>query len=202
MSPGQRARIALARALYSQASVSRCPCRRIRYLTCLQCLLLDDPLAAVDMHTAQQLAGALSGPIASGRTIILVTHHISLCLPITAYLVELSQGKVLQHGSIQDLRDRGLLDQVIEKEDVAAEEPADLPNISDHVEVDNTEPAKGKLVEVEARAEGRISFRTYATYIRASGFFTWFATLFLMILIRLINVSNQVRLAQCYFVVY
>jgi ABC-type multidrug transport system ATPase subunit len=150
------------------------------------------------MHTAQQLAGALSGPIARGRTIVLVTHHVSLCLPIASYFVELSRGKVLRHGSVQELRQQGVLDEVVKTEDVvvdeeSAEPEAVLLNEADIGDVQKVGNTNGKLIEAEARAEGRVSFRTYVTYIRAAGIWAWFVTLFLMIAIRLINVANQVR---------
>ena len=67
------------------------------------------------MHTATHLVKrALSGDLARGRTIILVTHHISLCLPIAAYLVELSSGAVLRSGLTSELRERGELEKLVD----------------------------------------------------------------------------------------
>ncbi|KAJ7631233.1 P-loop containing nucleoside triphosphate hydrolase protein [Roridomyces roridus] len=187
LSGGQRARIALARALYSQA----------------KCILLDDPLAAVDSHTAQHIvANCLTGPFARNRTIILVTHHISLCLPVAHYLVELAHGQVLRQGTIKSFEESGILQKVVETEDVEFHDEQQLED--DDMPAENeadpeTQPVKrsdGKLIEAETRAEGRVSLRTYLTYIRAAGIFSWIFTLFLMLLIRFINIGNQVFLAS------
>ncbi|KIK70611.1 hypothetical protein GYMLUDRAFT_89627 [Collybiopsis luxurians FD-317 M1] len=197
LSGGQRARIALARALYSPAQV----------------ILLDDPLAAVDMHTAQHLVDkCLASDLVHGRTVILVTHHIGLVvknmeMSKLGSLVELSRGTVIRNGPIQALEDK-ILQKVIDTEDepFASEEPEDLPipeqvNEADvlgsgsqtHEQV--SEPKDGKLIEAEARAEGRVSLRTYMTYIKAAGVSSWIFTLFLMLAIRAINIGNQVFLA-------
>ncbi|WFD33890.1 hypothetical protein MCUN1_000716 [Malassezia cuniculi] len=94
LSGGQKARIALARALYSRA----------RYV------LIDDALSAVDAHTAQHLVEhALSGPLVKGRTIVLVTHAVSLVLPYAAYAVTLEGGKVTAAGDPRDLIKSGSL---------------------------------------------------------------------------------------------
>ncbi|KAK0481769.1 P-loop containing nucleoside triphosphate hydrolase protein [Armillaria novae-zelandiae] len=193
LSGGQRARVALARAIYSEA----------------KCILLDDPLAAVDMHTAQHLVeNCLSGSLVKGRTIILVTHHIGLCLPITSYIIELSHGKVLQQGSVQELEDRGVLHKVIDTEDqpFASDddsEPSATTAVNEADQLTNDSESRkpqlksgnGKLIQVEARAEGRVSSRTYLTYIRAAGIISWILTVSLMLLIRSINISNQVFLS-------
>jgi ABC-type bacteriocin/lantibiotic exporter with double-glycine peptidase domain len=64
LSGGQKARVALARAVYSQASV----------------LLLDDPISALDQQTAETvIRRCLGGPLLAGRTIVLVTHRTDLC---------------------------------------------------------------------------------------------------------------------------
>ncbi|KAJ6520112.1 P-loop containing nucleoside triphosphate hydrolase protein [Mycena sanguinolenta] len=189
LSGGQRARIALARALYSQAT----------------CILLDDPLAAVDMHTATHIVqNCLTGTFARDRTIILVTHHISLCLPIAHYLVELSQGKILRQGTIQSFEESGVLQKVVEAEDYGFQDQEEEEvSITVENEADSVAPeivkkgrSNGKLIEAEARAEGRVSWRTYMTYIRAAGVWSWALTLLLMLLIRLVNIGNQVFLAQ------
>ncbi|KAJ7109921.1 P-loop containing nucleoside triphosphate hydrolase protein [Mycena epipterygia] len=190
LSGGQRARIALARSLYSEA----------------KCILLDDPLAAVDMHTAQHIvANCLTGFFARDRTIVLVTHHISLCLPIAHYLVELAHGHVLRQGTIKSFEESGILQKVVETEDQGFQDEKDDIAISADNEADSgspeIEPMKrartdGKLVEAEARAEGRVSWRTYMTYIRAAGLSSWILTLALMFLIRLVNIGNQVFLAS------
>jgi len=182
-----------------------------------QCILLDDPLAAVDMHTAQHLVATLSGPLCKGRTIILVTHHISLCLPVSSFLVELFQGSARRFGSIEELRKNGYLKEVIEREDLVPEAyqsahefpttssklkptPDNEPDVLAGTPPEGTSPVlnqeqsrkKGKLVEAEKRAEGRVSYRTYWTYVRAAGVWTWMVTVFLMIFIRLVTVLNQV----------
>ncbi|KAJ7492339.1 P-loop containing nucleoside triphosphate hydrolase protein [Mycena latifolia] len=189
LSGGQKARIALARSLYSQA----------------KCILLDDPLAAVDMHTAQHIvANCLTGFFARDRTIILVTHHISLCLPVANYLVELAEGHVLRHGTIKSLEESGILQKVVDDDQAFQDQQDDITVPADNeADLDSQEPvpvkrarSDGKLIAAEARAEGRVSWRTYLTYIRAAGVFSWILTLVLMLLIRGINITNQVFLAS------
>lgn len=159
------------------------------------------------MHTAQHLvANCLSGKLARNRTIILVTHHVGICLPITSYLLELSAGKVLQQGTVDSLAREGVLQKVIEAEDepFIAEEPDKLPpateNEGDLALAQGVKPSsfksdKGKLIMAESRAEGRVSIRTYLTYIRAAGTASWILTFILMLMIRFINIGNQVFLS-------
>lgn len=180
-----------------------------------------DRLAAVDMHTAQHLVEhCLSGSLAQGRTIILVTHHISLCVPVAAYVVELSAGRVLRQGSIKEFEATGVLEKVIEVEDIQASDgDAALDEIPAPEEVDATNEADalrapelgteasrnktdGKLVKAEARAEGRVTLHTYATYVKAAGVMAWILTLSLMLLIRALDIGNQVRspfISCCFF---
>ncbi|CAM6097000.1 unnamed protein product [Calypogeia fissa] len=66
ISGGQKARISLARACYSSSKV----------------VLLDDPLAAVDVPTARHLMNHVLNGVLKGRTVILVTHNkaaLELC---------------------------------------------------------------------------------------------------------------------------
>ncbi|KAJ5978468.1 hypothetical protein N7501_001810 [Penicillium viridicatum] len=98
LSGGQKARISLARALYSRAGI----------------LLLDDIFSAVDVHTAQHLyKHALIGPLAAGRTRILTTHHVSICLPQTERIVYLEDGAVGFTGAPAQLQDSGMLDSLL-----------------------------------------------------------------------------------------
>lgn len=80
LSGGQKWRTALARALYSRASL----------------LVFDDIFSAVDAHVGRWLyEKALTGRLAQNRTRILVTHHVDLCLKDTKYSVSLDNGRVL-----------------------------------------------------------------------------------------------------------
>jgi ABC-type bacteriocin/lantibiotic exporter with double-glycine peptidase domain len=61
LSGGQRARVTLARAVYSRSEV----------------VLLDDILAALDVHTAQWIVDeCLKGPLMVGRTVVLVVSWV------------------------------------------------------------------------------------------------------------------------------
>ncbi|KAG8813717.1 hypothetical protein FRC17_001460, partial [Serendipita sp. 399] len=178
LSGGQRARVALARALYSPAKI----------------ILLDDPLAAVDMHTARHLVQyCFGGPLMIDRTVVLVTHHVKLCLPLADYLVEIQGGSIEKQGSIAELKRRGQLTELLSHDlvetDVEASNgdysrvqgnEADIvldtnetpegstkvaPTPLDEEQGELQSPKKpkwrlstaeaGKLVDEEARAEGR-----------------------------------------------
>lgn len=83
LSGGQKARVSLARAVYSRASI----------------LFLDDVLSAVDAHTAHHLYyQCLMGDLMRGRTIILVSHHVQLCMSGASYVVALDNGHVVFQG--------------------------------------------------------------------------------------------------------
>ncbi|KAI8847682.1 P-loop containing nucleoside triphosphate hydrolase protein [Chytridium lagenaria] len=82
LSGGQKQRVALARAIYSRA----------------QHLLLDDPLSSVDAPTARRLLMALVA--LKPRTVVLVTHAMSLVGPVADFLVEMEMGRVVGGGGL------------------------------------------------------------------------------------------------------
>ena len=94
LSGGQKQRISLARALY-------CNSRHV---------LLDDCLSAVDSHTAKHIfEHCIMGPLMLGRTCILVTHNIALCVPPSHYVVALLNGKIAAQGSPDEVLASGSL---------------------------------------------------------------------------------------------
>ncbi|KAJ2681667.1 hypothetical protein IWW39_006270 [Coemansia spiralis] len=100
LSGGQKQRVALARAVYSS--------RRI--------LLIDDCLSAVDAHTAKHILMECllsKTPLMLGRTRVLVTHHVSMCLPFAQYIVMLSEGQVTLKGNPAELQDQGMFTKVL-----------------------------------------------------------------------------------------
>ena len=86
LSGGQKARISLARACYSNSPL----------------VFLDDPLAAVDVPTAKHLMDHMLAGIMKDRTVILVTHNkTSLNYCDRVFLME--------HGRLQELPKEALL---------------------------------------------------------------------------------------------
>ncbi len=123
-----------------------------------------------------------------GRTVILATHHVSLCLPGTSYLVELDKGRVVKSGSIERLRALGVLERVVEEEDkiviIHEDEVSSLAgdgNPGTVVENENVYSAPGKLIDKETRAEGRVSVHTYLLYVKAAGWLSWALTFLLLV---------------------
>ncbi|HSV61091.1 MAG TPA: type I secretion system permease/ATPase [Variovorax sp.] len=82
LSPGQRQRIALARAMYGDVRL----------------LVLDEPNASLDSEGEIALARALSGLRAEGVTSIVVTHRPSLVAHVDKILI-LEAGQVKQFGT-------------------------------------------------------------------------------------------------------
>lgn len=91
ISAGERQRIALARALLRNPSI----------------LILDEPTAALDPMSEAAVARALAKTL-SGRTVLLITHRISL-VEIADLAVVLRDGRIVESGVPRDLLSRDSL---------------------------------------------------------------------------------------------
>lgn len=157
LSGGQKARVALARAVYSSAKV----------------LFLDDPLSALDHNTAESIVRkCLLGPLMKDRTIVLVTHRVSLVHAHADQIVEISGGKAHCHSKkdispLTDVYDddtqHGESEQASEEDEVSAAVP-------------------DKFVEEEHRADWGVQTRVYWSYIKA-GKLKWWTILVVVIAI-------------------
>jgi osmoprotectant transport system ATP-binding protein len=90
MSGGQRQRVALMRALMLDADV----------------LLLDEPLGALDPMVRAELQEELSEIFRRlGKTVVLVTHDLAEAAYFADRVVLLRNGRIVQAGSITELRE-------------------------------------------------------------------------------------------------
>jgi ABC-type multidrug transport system ATPase subunit len=183
LSGGQKARVSLARAVYSRASY----------------LFLDDVLSAVDAHTAAHLFDkCLCGALLKGRTVILVSHHVQLCAPGAKQVVHLDNGMVAFSGPAEQYMETSLYSkEQAEEGDKEPDAPKakltnkNLSHLTDKKEPsssasslsefdtsgsseDEDEPSKPvapprKLVEDEARAIGKVSSSVWTYYLKANG---------------------------------
>jgi len=183
LSGGQKARITLARALYSQASI----------------LLLDDILAALDVHTSKWIVEeALSGDLIAGRTIILVTHNIALTAPVARRVSVLGKsGHIVSVGTVEEvLQSNSRLRALAEKEkqeeakELAKEDEAKAEgDVDDKAETKNK---TGKLVVAEEVAIGRVAWKSMKLYILSfGGAFIWATFFGLEISVMLVNIYQK-----------
>ncbi|KAJ6606137.1 P-loop containing nucleoside triphosphate hydrolase protein [Mycena vulgaris] len=151
LSGGQRARVTLARAIYSSASI----------------LLLDDVLAALDVHTAQWIIKkCFGGDLLVGRTTLLVTHNIALAQPIAGFVVSVgSDGRILSQGSISDAlaKNRDLALEVVEEAKTLTLEEETVDGSLENLQT------SGKLVVAEEIAIGHVSWAALKLYGSALG---------------------------------
>lgn len=179
----------MARALYSHASV----------------ILLDDVLAALDVHTAKWIVDkALCGDLVKGRTVLLVSHNIALAAPIASFVVLLERhGTVSATGSVSDvLKKDSFLRTQLEKarEEAREEEEGDIDFKAVEAgkgEDEMTKQASGKLIIAEEKAIGRAELAAFMLYIRGIG-----GPLIWSIFIIALSAAMLVKVGQTWFVGY
>jgi ABC-type multidrug transport system fused ATPase/permease subunit len=183
LSGGQKQRISLARAVYSNS----------------QHILLDDCLSAVDSHTAQWIfSNCIRGPLMKGRTCILVSHNIQLCVPPSDYVVVMENGRVATQGSSQDVIASGKLGEDVQKSRPASTSVSRIPSrVPSSVGEESGETAVGengdsngkdtkkdkklpkKDAMEETKAEGSVKWPVMKLYLSAMGsWWFWVVTVF------------------------
>jgi ATP-binding cassette subfamily C (CFTR/MRP) protein 1 len=225
LSGGQKARVALARAVYNDADI----------------YLLDDPISAVDAHVGMHIVEHCIKGALSGKTRFLVTHHLNI-LPSCDIIVILDvNGTMKMSGSYDELIHSGVdLSQYLgHKEEesttataaaeatasASASEPAVVVSATDNVTGTGTgtgagtstkakEEASSKkqaseskkesktnvdnnaLTTAEERKEGHVTFDTYWSYISFGGLAAFFVTIFFQLGSQVLGIEANFWLAD------
>ncbi|KAJ8084403.1 hypothetical protein PM082_003172 [Marasmius tenuissimus] len=184
LSGGQKARITLARAIYSKASI----------------ILLDDVLAALDVHTAKWVIDkCLQGDLVKGRTIILVTHNVALVRPIAEFVVSLKNGRVLSQGNLDDaLQRNSALKAEVTRDEERLEKYEELVDEQAPMAIGEAKPASnGKLIVAEEIQIGRVTMASFKSYFLAMGSWAWLSTMIVAYL-----VAEVIDAGQAWFLGY
>ncbi|KAL0573575.1 hypothetical protein V5O48_008389 [Marasmius crinis-equi] len=170
LSGGQKQRVNIARALYQNADV----------------LLLDDPLSAVDAHVGKSLFhNAILPLVEADKTVVLVTHarhFLSYC----DHIYTMSDGRIEEHGSYQDLMSRAGAFARLDKEFGGKEQQEEddqkvqtvAPIVLEQVKMKSQKSASGsgkldgKLIRNESRRTGSVGWKVYRTYLKAGKAYT------------------------------
>lgn len=166
LSGGQRARVALARAVYSQARV----------------LLLDDPLSALDHHTAETIIRkCFGGSLLKNRTVVLVTHRTELCHGLSKQTVAVSEGQARILNS-----DASLLKDFSKTQSHESIESTNQEGNREQDELD----VPDKFMDDEHRKHGGVKASVYWEYIKAGKLKWWAVLLCLLAVYRVISVGE------------
>ncbi|KAF2664355.1 ABC transporter [Microthyrium microscopicum] len=166
LSGGQKARVALARAVYNPGQI----------------LLLDDPLSALDHDTASSIVKKLfSGSLIEDRVVILVTHRTDLVKELADQIIDISDGQASVIG--------------IKNLDTATNANATTDSSVTETEVDEPNTKDGtatpdKFMDDEHREKGGVKAHVYWTYIKAGGLPFWALAVALAVIWRFIFIVN------------
>lgn len=177
LSGGQKARVALARAVYSRA----------------QNVLMDDVLSAVDAHTAKHLyKKCLTGRLMDNRTQILITHHVNLCIQGSSYVAFVKNGGIQLSGSPIELKKENKLALIFE-ENLKLDDYEEEEEIVQEIDTSAQEKKKAKiLVEDENRASGTVKLRLYRLYFKLLGNWVFWTFIVLSIVgARCLDISSS-----------
>ncbi|PBK89786.1 P-loop containing nucleoside triphosphate hydrolase protein [Armillaria gallica] len=188
LSGGQKARVTLARAIYSKADI----------------ILLDDVLAALDVHTSKWIIDkCFKGDLIKDRTVILVTHNIAMAEPIAQFIVSLKEGRVASQGSLSTAlsRDRALAKEARRDEEAMHKADEEIDTEEDTTgATDKDKKSNGKLIMAEEIQEGHIGWASLKLYLSALG--GNHAMLFFIVFLSAYILQEILTTAQTWFLGY
>jgi ATP-binding cassette, subfamily C (CFTR/MRP), member 1 len=171
LSGGQKARVSVARAAYSDADT----------------IIFDDPLSALDPEVAKVLFHDCLVDFLRGKTRLLVTNQIQFLSSCDA-VVALRRGEVIEKGTYNDLManpesevNRLLAKSSIGKSQEGSKAKSEVKKSEAVVSTDLNPVAtkeKKSLVTKEERNIGAVSISVYLKYMKAGGGFGKFALVY------------------------
>lgn len=164
LSGGQRARLCLARAVYSQSEI----------------LLLDDPLSAVDPEVANEIFHHCIKDQLKEKTVVLVTHQIQF-LSQADKIIVLDSGTIAFCGTYDELQKDQKANELLGdiRGDIERKKSKRPEKVNHEVEETNEK----LVIEVEEVASSTVKIKNYWRYLKYGFKSLWiFAVLLIFIL--------------------
>ncbi|KAJ0008012.1 hypothetical protein Pint_30337 [Pistacia integerrima] len=182
LSGGQRARLALARAIYHGADI----------------YMLDDVLSAVDAQVARWiLSNGIMGPLMAQKTRILCTHNVQ-AISSADMIIVMDKGHVKWVGNSDELAvsmysgfsSLNEFDTLYMQRQECSTSACiqDKPNHPEEKDVVSVLDGAPDILEVEQRKEGRVELTVYKNYAAFSG---WVITLVICLSAILMQASRN-----------
>ncbi|CAF3836416.1 unnamed protein product, partial [Rotaria magnacalcarata] len=158
LSGGQKARLALARAVYQDKDI----------------YLLDDPLSAVDVHVARHLFTNCISGLLKYKTRLLCTHHVQF-MDQADYIILVDNGRIVRAGKPNEVLTsaEGLLLSSNHSSQTGVAMTTHKSMIDIEEQVIQTETALEN--EAEQRCTGTVKFTIWKRYLIAVGIFLSFS---------------------------
>ncbi|KAJ3096663.1 Multidrug resistance-associated protein 1 [Physocladia obscura] len=169
LSGGQKARVALARAIVNDPDI----------------YILDDPLSALDAHVSKAVfEEAIKGPLMKQKTVILATHLLQV-LPNVDCIVVMEKGRIVQYGTFAELMTNtgGILFSMMKDYHTSldSKEEVDMEKLAVNEKMTTSAVENGAFA-LEDRNMGHVLLSSYKSYLQAIGF-TWFIVQIFMVLV-------------------
>ncbi|CAD8077788.1 unnamed protein product [Paramecium sonneborni] len=186
ISGGQKARISLARAIYSEASI----------------YLLDDPLSAVDSHVGNFLMKECILNYLKNTTRILITHSLNYCA-YADYIYLFDNGQIVESGIYANIRLSNRFQNIAQKCNMVEE--VDENNIqTQKSQVDTNITCKQQnvnqidnIIIAEERQKGDIGLEVFNQYFQyGGGYCNFIGVLIIMIFWILAYLGSSLWLSE------
>lgn len=167
LSGGQKARVALARAMYKKADI----------------YLLDDPLSAVDAHVGRHIFDKCISEFLSDKICVLVTHQLQY-LKDVKHIVLMNDACIEARGSYDELKKNkaSVLSLLPEDESLHPDpKPKESNLIPNSIKLNNDDEKPEEVLENQET--GAVDLKVYITYFKAIGSRFWIITVIFSCLI-------------------
>lgn len=154
LSGGQKARIALARAVYSNRDL----------------YLLDDPLSAVDASVSHKLFKKCIKGVLKYKTVVLVTHQLHV-LPYADKILVLNSGRQVFFGSYDEMQKNPISQEYIGY--ISSTEENHSVKKTESTSTENKSSKDTQTISAEEKAKGNVPFNIYYKFFKES-FKHWF----------------------------
>ncbi|KAE9393212.1 P-loop containing nucleoside triphosphate hydrolase protein [Gymnopus androsaceus JB14] len=183
LSGGQKARVTLARAIYSKAEI----------------ILLDDILAALDVHTSKWIVDkCFKGDLIKDRTVLMVTHNVGLTQSVAGFVVSMKDGRIVNQGPVSKvLSENEFLECQVELEELVEDSEAFE---DDDKPLKKPTEGQGKLIVAEEVQLGGVGWPTMRLYLKGLG--GRYIVLFFVSFIGSLTMSELLAIFQTWFLGY